>query len=90
MRTSNSADLEASTDLRGQLALGSAQHNVQELLLSGNRGDVLPGRLHGGRSGDVCNDRKVGVAGFRDGKFIWAVNFFSSRRWVESWRVVYR
>ena len=51
MRTSNTTDLETSTDLGGQLALGPAQHDVQELLLSRDGGDVLPGRLHDGRSG---------------------------------------
>jgi hypothetical protein len=48
-RTSDSANLEAGTDLGGQFALGSAKHNVQELLLSRNRGDVLPRGLHGGQ-----------------------------------------
>ena len=47
-RTSNSADFEASADLRGQLALGPAEDNVQKLLAVGNHGDVLPLSLHGG------------------------------------------
>lgn len=54
LRTSNSADFEAGADLGGQLALGAAQHDVEELLLSRHRGDVLPRRLHLGlRTGDV-------------------------------------
>jgi hypothetical protein len=48
-QTSNSANLEASADLGGQFALGPAQHNVQKLLLSRDRGDVLPRGLHGGQ-----------------------------------------
>ena len=50
-QTSNTADLETGANLRWQLALGPAQNNIQKLLLSRHRGDVLPGRLHLGRSG---------------------------------------
>lgn len=47
--TSDSADFETGADLGRQFALGPAQHNVQELLLSRNWGNVLPRGLHGGQ-----------------------------------------
>ena len=53
--TSNTADLETGANLRRQLALSPAQNNVQELLLSRHRRDILPGRLHLGRSGFVLD-----------------------------------
>ena len=49
--TSDTVDVEAGTDLSGQFPLGPAQHNVQELLLSGNGRDVLPSGLHLGHTG---------------------------------------
>lgn len=58
--TSNTADLKTGTNLRRQLALSPAQHNVQELLLSGHRGDILPSRLHDGRSGDSSSFLFIG------------------------------
>lgn len=55
--TSNTADLESSTNLRGQLALGAAQHDVQKLLLSRNRGDILPRSLHLGPKEEVVESK---------------------------------
>lgn len=49
--TSNTADFETGANLGRQLSLRSAQYNIEELLLSRHRRDVLPGRLHLGRSG---------------------------------------
>lgn len=49
--TSNSANFETGTNLCGQFALGSAQGNVQKLLVSWDGRNILPGGLHDGRSG---------------------------------------
>lgn len=46
VETSNTADLEAGTDLGWQSALRSAEHNVQKLLRRRYRGNILPGGLH--------------------------------------------
>lgn len=46
--TSNSANLEAGANLRGQLALGATEHNVNELGRGRNRSDLLPCGLHVG------------------------------------------
>ena len=47
--TSDPTDLEAGADLSGQSPLGAAEDDVQEFLRGGDRRNVLPRRLHGGR-----------------------------------------
>ena len=46
LRTSNSGDLEASSDLRWESSLGATEDNVEEFLRSRHRRDILPCRLH--------------------------------------------
>lgn len=58
--TSNSANLETSTNLCRQFSLCSTQHNVQKLLLGRHRRDILPRRLHLGQS-----------VTFREGTVLW-------------------
>ena len=42
-RTSDTTDLETSTNLGGQLALGPAQDNIQEFLVCGHRRNLPSG-----------------------------------------------
>jgi hypothetical protein len=48
VKRSNTADLEAGTDLSGKAPLSSGEDNVQKLLAGGHDRNVLPLRLHGG------------------------------------------
>lgn len=61
--TSDTANLETRADLGRQLALGSAQDNVEELLLGRNRRDIFPRSLHDGQTIllSTVNRQEMGV-----------------------------
>jgi hypothetical protein len=53
--TSDSADLEARSDLSGEASLGSAQDDVKEFLMVRHSLDLLPSSLHAGEANDGFN-----------------------------------
>jgi hypothetical protein len=58
-RTSNSTNFETSPDLSREFSLRAVQHNIDKLLVSRHRGDILPSRLHrgqlcGGKTSRIC------------------------------------
>lgn len=46
---SDSADLETASNLRGESALSSAEHDIEKFGAIWHRGDIFPGGLHVGQ-----------------------------------------
>lgn len=102
--TSNSANFETGTNLCGQFALGSAQGNVQKLLVSWDGRNILPGGLHDGRSGrgrkiSKCPGLVVGkmkrifemdIPDRQGGQFFFSLSPREKKSWAAGGSIAYR